>query len=66
MTEQEKQNSKLEIKKKPCIASRIVWLAWVGILLLLLVAGLFFSGAVEDNNVHLYFLVCCHYFAACL
>jgi hypothetical protein len=43
MTEQEKRNSQTDIQKKPCLASRIVWLAWVSILLLLLVAGLFFQ-----------------------
>jgi hypothetical protein len=43
MTEREKQNSRPEIKKKRCLTSRIVWLAWVSILFILLVAGLFFQ-----------------------
>jgi hypothetical protein len=43
MTEQEKQNSQPEIKKKTCLTSRIIWLAWVSIVLLLLAVGLFFQ-----------------------
>jgi hypothetical protein len=40
MTKQKQGNSPPEIKKKHHFASRIVWLAWVSILLLLLGAGL--------------------------
>ncbi|MDD5064691.1 MAG: hypothetical protein PHQ35_08055 [Phycisphaerae bacterium] len=40
-TKQKQGNSPPEIKKKSCFTSRIVWLAWVSILLLLLAAGLF-------------------------
>jgi hypothetical protein len=57
MTEQEQQNSQPEIKKKFYFASRIVWLAWIGVLSLLLAAGLFLQAPWKVTMLVFIFLL---------
>lgn len=57
MTEQEQQNSQSEIKKRPHLASRIVRWMWIGLLLLLLAAGLFFQAPWKVTTLVLVFLL---------
>jgi hypothetical protein len=57
MTEQEQQNSQPEIKKRPHLANRIVRWMWVGLLSLLLAAGLFFQAPWKATTLILIFLL---------
>ncbi|MFZ0033785.1 MAG: hypothetical protein WAK60_02195, partial [Sedimentisphaerales bacterium] len=57
MTEQEQQNSQSEIKKRPHLASRIVRWMWIGLLSLLLAAGLFFQAPWKVTTLILIFLL---------
>lgn len=57
MTEQEQQNSQPEVKKKFCFTSRIIWLAWIGVLSLLLVAGLFLQAPWKVTTLIFIFLL---------
>jgi hypothetical protein len=56
MTEQEQQNNQSEIKKRSCLVSRIVRWMWIGLLSLLLAAGLFFQAPWEVTTLVLIFL----------
>jgi hypothetical protein len=57
MTEQERQSSQPEIKKKPCFASRIVWLVWIGFLLVLLTGGILLQVPLKVLSFVLIFLL---------
>jgi tetratricopeptide (TPR) repeat protein len=57
MSEQKQGNSPPEIKKKHHFASRIIWLTWVSVLLLLLVAGLVLEAPWKITTLVFIFLL---------
>ncbi|MBN1391712.1 MAG: hypothetical protein JW947_02795 [Sedimentisphaerales bacterium] len=57
MTEQDKQNNPPASKKKPCLACRILWLVWIGFLLVLLTAGLFLQAPLKVISLVIIFLL---------
>lgn len=57
MTEQKQKNNPPKVRKKPHFVSRIVWLAWVSVLLLLLAAGLFLEAPWKITTLVFIFLL---------